>query len=105
MEYIYTAYTRVVNDVNFYFVKKYSVYPEYEGLPKVLDSIGMHQNFYSACFIAKIYDEVVVGQLLDQLNVLPEPKEVPVKRVKAITHSLLKNTQQIILKLRLAGVN
>ncbi len=106
MENIYTAYTRTINDVNFYFVKKYTSFPEYEGMPKVLDSLGMHINFYRACDIAKIYDEEIISRLLDELHILPETaKVVPMKKVNSMTHTLIKNTQQVILKLRLAGIN
>ena len=106
MENIYTAYTRMVNNVNFYFVKRYTVFSEYEGMPKVLNDLGMHTDFYRACYIAKIYDEAIVTQLLDELQIAPETaKVVSMNGVKAITHSLIKNTHQAILKLKLAGIN
>ncbi len=106
MENIYTAYSRVVNDVNFYFVKKYTIFSEFEGAPKVLESFGMHKDFYRACDIAKIYDEAIVNQLLDELHIIPQTaKLVPMNGVRAMTHSLIKNTHQVILKLRLAGIN
>ena len=106
MENIYTAYTRVINDVSFYFVKRYTIFPEYEGVPKVLENLGMHTDFYRACDIARIYDEEIVSKLLDDLHILPETaKVVPMKKISAMTHSLIKNTHQVILKLRLAGIN
>jgi len=106
MKNVYTAYTKVINTVTFYFVKKYSVFPEYNDFPKVLDSMGMHVNFYRACNIAEVYDEAVVNQLLNELHLLPEnTKVIRMSGIKSITHSLLKNTHHAILKLRLAGVN
>lgn len=106
MENIYLAYTKVINDATFYFVKKYTTFPELEDMPKVLDSMGMHRDFYRACDIAKIYEEAVINKLLDELHILPvTEKVIPMYGVKAITHSLVKNTQHAILKLRLAGIN
>ena len=109
MEIIYTAYTREVNSQIFYFVKKFTFFPEYENAPKVLDSYGMHKDFFRACDIAKIYDEAIINNLLNQLHILPESaKVIPMQNEKSkssITHSLLKNTHQALLKLRLAGIN
>jgi hypothetical protein len=106
MKHVYTAYTRMVNKDTFYFVKKYSVFPEYQDFPKVLDSMGMHVDFYRACSIAEIYDEAIVNQLLNELHILPETaKVIPMSGIKSITHSLIKNTHHAILKLRLASIN
>lgn len=106
MKHVYTAYTRTVNHDTFYFVKKYSVFPEYPDFPKVLDSMGMHVDFYRACDIAEIYDESVINQLLDELHILPETaKVIPISGFKSLTHSLIKNTHHAILKLRLAPLN
>lgn len=106
MESIYTASTKVVNGMNFYFVKKYTVFSEYNGAPKILDSLGMHTNFYSACNIAKVYDELIINKLMNEVHIIPETaKVVHMKAVRAMTHSLIKNTHQVILKLRLAGLN
>ena len=106
MENIYTAYIREVNGVEFYFVKKYNIFPEMKGAPKVLESFGMHTNFYRACDIAKIYDEATITKLLNGFHIRPEDtKIVPAKAVNAFTDSLRKTTHQLILKLRLAGIN
>ena len=105
MENIYTAYSKDVNGKTFFFVKKYNVFPEYEDFPNVLDSMGMHTDFYKACEIAKIDDETIIRKLLSELHI-PEPTEViQMHGVKAMTHTILKNTQQAILKLRVAGIN
>ncbi|MDQ2719828.1 MAG: hypothetical protein M3Z26_08745 [Bacteroidota bacterium] len=106
MENIYTAYTKTIGGKDFYFVKKYTSFPEYEGSPKVLENLGMHPNFYRACDIAKVYDEEIINKLMSELQIFPETaKAVPLKKVNALTHTLVKSTQQIILKLRLAGIN
>lgn len=106
MENVYTAYTKVINDVTFYFVKKYTIFPEYKGGPKVLDSFGMHLNFYRACDIAKIHDEEIISKLLNDVNIIPETTRIVSQHgVKAISHSFVKNAHHLILKLRLVGIN
>jgi hypothetical protein len=106
MKNIYTAYVREVNGKSFFFVKKYVIYNEYDHLPGILDSMGMHTDFYKACEIAKVNDEAAISKLLNELPPTPAAaKVIRMHGVKAITHSLLKNTQQAILKLRLAGFN
>ncbi|HEY5463310.1 MAG TPA: hypothetical protein VIJ95_08635 [Hanamia sp.] len=106
MENIYKAYTKEINGVNFYFVKKYTAFPEYEDFPNVLDAMGMHRNFYKACDIANVFDESVISRLMNELHIIPESARIiHMHRVKSMTHSLLKNTQHAILKLRLASIN
>lgn len=106
MENIYTAYSKEINGKTFFFVKKYNTFPEYENFPKVLESMGMHTDFYKACDIAAINDPSIVTRLLNELHILPgSTKVIQMHGVKAMTHTLLKNTQQAILKLKLAGIN
>lgn len=106
MENIYKAYTKEINGKTFYFVKKFSIFPEYENFPSVLDAMGMHTNFFKACNIAKIDDEIIINKLISELHIIPESARViHMQRVKAITHSLIKNTHHAILKLRLASIN
>jgi len=69
MENFYTAYTRVVQNTTFYFVKKYLTFPEFKDLPGVLESYGMHTDFNKACRIAKINDMGIRKQLLEDLQV------------------------------------
>ena len=68
MENFYTAYTRVVQDTTFYFVKKYITFPEYKDAPAVLESYGMHTNFNRACEIALINDQEIRNYLLADLQ-------------------------------------
>ena len=106
MENIYNAYTKEINGKNFYFVKKFSVYPEVKDCPPVLEKMGMHTNFFKACYLANIYEEKVVNQLKNDLQIVTESaRVVHLQKVKSMTHSLVKNTQHAILKLRLAYIN
>ncbi len=106
MENIYKAYTKEINDKTFYFVKKFSTYPEYENSPQVLDAMGMHKDFFKACKIAKIEDEAIIRTLMNELHIIPDSARIiHMHRVKAMTHSIIKNTHQAILKLRLASFN
>ncbi len=68
MENFYSAYVRTVNGKEFFFVKKYQVFPEYKELPAVLDSYAMHTNFDRACKIASIFDQAIKQQLIVELQ-------------------------------------
>lgn len=67
MEHIYTSYCKKIQDTNFYFVKKFQVYPDFNYLPPVLEGYGMHTNFDKACKIAGINDMPVKKRLLLEL--------------------------------------
>ena len=106
MENIYNAYTKEINGKIFYFVKKFSVYAEITDCSPILEKMGMHTNFYKACKLAHLYDGNIISQLMNELHIVPETARViHLQKGKLITHSLLKNTQQAILKLRLASFN
>lgn len=106
MKSIYKAYTKEINGKLFYFIKKYTIFPDYEGFPSILDTMGMHTDFYKACSIAKISDESIIVKLMNELHIIPESARViEIHGMKAKTHSLMKNTHQAILKLRLAAIN
>lgn len=106
MEKIYKTYTKQINGKTFYFVKKFSVFTEYENSPKILDSMGMHTDFYKACNLAKIYDELTVNKLMRELHIIPDSARIiHLPKIKAMTHSLLKNTHHAIIKLRWASIN
>ena len=68
MENFYSAYVRTINGKEFYFVKKYQVFPEYNEIPPVLDSYAMHTNFDKACKIATIFDHEIKQQLIAELR-------------------------------------
>ena len=106
MENIYKAYTKEINGKTFYFVKKFSAFPEYENCPIVLDGMGMHTNFYKACNIAHVYDNLAINKLMNELHIISESARViHLPKIKSLTHSFLKNTQHAILKFRLASIN
>ena len=66
MEHYYKSYTKIINDTNFYFVKKYTSYPEFQDTPEILEKLGMHENFKKACMLAEITDMAVVEKLYDE---------------------------------------
>jgi len=68
MENYYTAYTKVVQNTTFYFVKKYITFPEYKDVPGVLESYGMHANFERACDIAGVQDKEIRRNLLADIQ-------------------------------------
>ncbi|MDQ6843105.1 MAG: hypothetical protein M3Z92_01955 [Bacteroidota bacterium] len=68
MNTFYTAYTRLVHETTYYFVKKFSTFPELAGVPDILESYGMHTDFNRACHIAKIDDPAIKQQLLNQIG-------------------------------------
>ena len=66
METFYTAYTKLLDYKTYYFVKKFTAFPELKDVSPVLESYGMHTNFDKACSIAGINDAAVKQQLLQQ---------------------------------------
>lgn len=106
MENIYNAYTKEINGKIFYFVKKFTVYPEIKDCPPVLERMGMHNNFYKACHLAQISDDLTMRNLMNELHLVPESaKVIHLPKVKSMTYSLWKNTHHAILKFRLASIN
>ena len=105
MENVYTAYIKEVNNQQLYFVKKFSSFPELENVEPVLDSMGMHKNFYRACDMAHIYDNQVIKNLYNQLHVVPESETaaVPAKS-KSFFGSLMKSTHHALVRLRIADL-
>ena len=84
MENFYTAYRKTIDGVTFYFVKKYQTFPEYKGVPSILENYGMHTDFKKACKIAMITSKELQQQLLDTLeNKSAQTKVVQINRVKA----------------------
>ena len=68
MENFYTAYTKVVQNTTFYFVKKYNTFPELKNVPGILESYGMHSDFNRACEIAAIKDKEIRENLFADLQ-------------------------------------
>jgi hypothetical protein len=66
METFYTAYTKLLDFKVYYFIKKYSAFPDLKNVSPVLESYGMHTDFDKACSIAGINDAAVKAQLLKE---------------------------------------
>jgi hypothetical protein len=66
METFYTAYTKLLDYKTYYFVKKFSSFPEFKDVSPILDAYGMHTNFDKACSIAGLTDPKIKQQLLQQ---------------------------------------
>jgi len=79
MEYLYSSYSKLVNDKIHYFVKKIMTFPEFRGLADVQVGFGMHTDFIKACNICGIYDSACYQQLsfeMVQRN-LPRLPKIP----------------------------
>lgn len=68
MKTFYTAYTKPVQGMTYYFVKKFSTFPELNGVPDILESYGMHTDFKRACRIAELRDVVIMQKLLTNIE-------------------------------------
>jgi hypothetical protein len=66
METFYTAYTKLLDYKTYYFVKKFTAFPEFKDVSPILESYGMHTNFDKACTIAGLTDPLIKEQLLQQ---------------------------------------
>lgn len=76
MENFYTCYTKSLQGIPYYFVKKYLTFPEHNNVPDVLEGYGMHLDFDQACRIARIGDEAIKQILLQ--NIQEDPGAAPV---------------------------
>ena len=80
METQYTAYVKTINGTPFYFVKTYSVFPEFKNIEPVPETFGMHTNFKKACTIAGVYDADIQQQLLNTIeNNAASCKVIPIE--------------------------
>ncbi|MGC4100728.1 hypothetical protein [Ferruginibacter sp.] len=66
METFYTAYTKLLDYKTYFFVKKFTAFPEFKDVSPVLESYGMHTDFDKACSIAGLTDPAIKEQLLQQ---------------------------------------
>ncbi len=87
METNFTCYTKKIQGSIFYFVKKFIVFPEFNGVPPVLEAYGMHTDFDRACAIATLYDSLIKKQLLEEI-------ETGVKQAKVIDLSEINFNNQ-----------
>ncbi len=110
MEKFYKAYIKEIDGITFYFIKKYTSFPEYKDLPDIMENYGMHKDFNRACDIALVNDSAIRQELL---NTLPQnrqkPKIIHIRpkiihmNVGKIINSAVRNTQQALFKLKVAG--
>ena len=109
MKSMYTAYSKEINRKTHYFVKKFNYFPELENVPPILESMGMHKDFLRACDFANVEDENTVQELMEQLSLTRvSGKVIPIQNVRnehqRKTHSMFRNTQSWLQKLRLAHI-
>jgi len=71
MEQVCQCYTRDVDQVTHYFVKRFLHFPEYDGVSDCLEGYGMHTDFRKACEIAGINDVAVCEELFCSLTIAP----------------------------------
>ena len=77
METFFKAYTKVIQNKPYYFVKKFLSFPEYEGVDDALEGYGMHTDFNKACSIAGLEDAAIKRQLLDEIqSAVPQAKVI-----------------------------
>ncbi|MEO6819015.1 MAG: hypothetical protein ABI266_07950 [Ginsengibacter sp.] len=105
MENKYSAYKKEVNNQQLFFVKKFTAFPELENVEPVLETLGMHRDFYRACEMAHIFDEKIINDLYNQLHVIPDIENVtePAKS-KSFISSVIKNTHHVLARFKIAGL-
>lgn len=90
MEHYYKAYTKLINDTTFYFVKKYTSYPEFQDTPAVLEKFGMHKNFKRACNLADVYELSIIEKLYDEAtaSLVTEQESLVVENLRTSPQNL-----------------
>lgn len=84
----FKAYTREINGETTYFVKRFSLYPEYKDVPPVLESLGMHRDFLKACELAEVVDEEAILDLMKELRLaLVDGKAIPIHQLERERYS------------------
>ncbi len=105
MKNFYTAYAKTINGTTFYFVKSYQAFPEYQNVPPILETYGMHTNFDQACKIAMIYDKEIQQQLLNELqNNTASSKVLPLYPAIAEIYNLRRKQTTFPSILKLIGL-
>ena len=106
MKIFYTAYAKEIDGSTFYFVKSFQTFPEYQTLPPILETYGMHTNFEKACKIAMVYDKQIQQDLLNELESNSTSSKVLPKYAAAAEVYNIKRRQPVfpsILKLLRIG--
>jgi len=104
MKPLYTAYSKTIDGVSFYFVKTYQSFPEYKNVPPLLENYSMHTNFEQACKIAMIFDKDIQHQLLTELEDTATSKVLSIYPTTATKVYKLKYRQTFSPLLKLIGV-
>ena len=68
METYFKAYTRTVQGTLFYFVKKFTRFPEDPHIPDILERMGMHPEFLRACRLAGLHEDQAILELQAHLE-------------------------------------
>lgn len=68
MENYFKAYTRLVQGTPYYFVKKYTIFPEDPHIPDILEKMGMHTEFLAACALVGLQEGLVIDRLFQGLQ-------------------------------------
>ena len=77
MKNVYSAYTKMVEGVNLYFVKRFTSFPELKDVPDFLEAFGMHKEFDEACRLAGITENSIKESLIAEIeNNKPETKVI-----------------------------
>jgi hypothetical protein len=77
METVYTAYTKLLDYKTYYFVKRFSTFPEFKNVSPMLEAYGMHTDFEKACNIAGVHDVAVKERLYKEAqSTLPQARVV-----------------------------
>ncbi len=101
----YTAYAKSIDGTTFYFVKSFQTFPEYQTVPPILETYGMHTNFEVACQIAQIYDKEIQQQLLNELeNNTASSKVLPIYPAVAEIYNLRRKQIGLPFLLKLIGL-
>ena len=82
METFFTAYTKLLDYKTYYFIKKFSSFPEFKNVSPILEAYGMHTSFDKACSIAGATDAGIKQQLLQQIE-----ENLPKAKVVVLSHT------------------
>ncbi len=76
MEQVYTAYKKIIQGKEVYFVKRFLKLPEYPMLEPILEGYGMHASLDKACMIAGISDRNIIAKLRSEADGVPTEARV-----------------------------
>ncbi|MEI8058583.1 MAG: hypothetical protein WCG67_00390 [Ferruginibacter sp.] len=68
MDTFYTAYTKLLDYKVYYFIKKYTSFPELKNAAPIMECYGMHTDFDKACCIAGINNPQIKENLFKEVE-------------------------------------